>query len=128
MLRAARSVEISIISDYYQVKDNAALVIVGETGSGKTTQLPQYLLHAGYSPIAVTQVSSQDYIQIYIIHAIERSFYVFSCLITHAAAARGRHIRCAACCGGAGMRMRTGSDTNHAYFIHIPFIFLNLLL
>ncbi|KAL6501384.1 Pre-mRNA-splicing factor ATP-dependent RNA helicase DEAH1 [Orobanche gracilis] len=31
------------------VNDHQVLVIVGETGSGKTTQLPQYLHEAGYS-------------------------------------------------------------------------------
>lgn len=30
------------------VEDHQVLIIVGETGSGKTTQLPQYLLEAGY--------------------------------------------------------------------------------
>eukprot|EP00929_Paragymnodinium_shiwhaense_P026175 TRINITY_DN15610_c0_g1_i1.p1 TRINITY_DN15610_c0_g1~~TRINITY_DN15610_c0_g1_i1.p1 ORF type:complete len:711 (-),score=220.61 TRINITY_DN15610_c0_g1_i1:157-2289(-) len=30
------------------VKKNQAVVLVGETGSGKTTQLPQFLLEAGY--------------------------------------------------------------------------------
>jgi HrpA-like RNA helicase len=29
------------------IRDNACVIIVGETGSGKTTQLPQYLLAAG---------------------------------------------------------------------------------
>ncbi|KAG0322653.1 putative ATP-dependent RNA helicase dhr2 [Dissophora globulifera] len=41
-----------------EVKDNACVVIVGETGSGKTTQIPQYLLESGlaaYGTIAVTQ-------------------------------------------------------------------------
>jgi len=30
------------------VKKNQAVILVGETGSGKTTQLPQFLLEAGY--------------------------------------------------------------------------------
>ncbi|KAG0235515.1 putative ATP-dependent RNA helicase dhr2 [Actinomortierella wolfii] len=41
-----------------EVKDNACVVIVGETGSGKTTQIPQYLMEAGLATrgtIAVTQ-------------------------------------------------------------------------
>ncbi|KAJ1795258.1 ATP-dependent RNA helicase, partial [Coemansia sp. RSA 2399] len=43
-----------------QVKTHSSLVIVGETGSGKTTQIPQYLLESGFSrygqtAIAVTQ-------------------------------------------------------------------------
>lgn len=33
------------------VKDNQILVVVGETGSGKTTQLPQYLHEVGYTDI-----------------------------------------------------------------------------
>ncbi|CAI9101236.1 OLC1v1038510C2 [Oldenlandia corymbosa var. corymbosa] len=40
------------------VKDNQVLIIVGETGSGKTTQIPQYLLEARYTrrgKIACTQ-------------------------------------------------------------------------
>ncbi|KAG0664281.1 DEAH-box RNA-dependent ATPase prp2 [Maudiozyma exigua] len=42
------------------VDKNQALIIVGETGSGKTTQLPQYLVEDGYTQgnkyqIAVTQ-------------------------------------------------------------------------
>lgn len=31
----------------HEVRTNACLVIVGETGSGKTTQIPQYLVEAG---------------------------------------------------------------------------------
>ena len=40
------------------VEDNTAVVVVGATGSGKTTQLPQFLLEAGYGErglIGVTQ-------------------------------------------------------------------------
>lgn len=42
------------------IKENQVLIIVGETGSGKTTQLPQYLVEDGYTQygkfqIAVTQ-------------------------------------------------------------------------
>mmetsp|Transcript_31976 Transcript_31976/g.67606 ORF Transcript_31976/g.67606 Transcript_31976/m.67606 type:complete len:974 (-) Transcript_31976:179-3100(-) len=32
-----------------QIKENSVVVVVGETGSGKTTQLPQYLHEAGYT-------------------------------------------------------------------------------
>ncbi|CAB4255400.1 similar to Saccharomyces cerevisiae YNR011C PRP2 RNA-dependent ATPase in the DEAH-box family, required for activation of the spliceosome before the first transesterification step in RNA splicing [Maudiozyma barnettii] len=44
----------------YAIKESQALIIVGETGSGKTTQLPQYLVEDGYTEggkyqIAVTQ-------------------------------------------------------------------------
>ena len=33
------------------VADNQVLVVIGETGSGKTTQLPQYLHEVGYSKV-----------------------------------------------------------------------------
>jgi pre-mRNA-splicing factor ATP-dependent RNA helicase DHX16 len=33
------------------VQDNKVLVVVGETGSGKTTQIPQYLYEAGWSKL-----------------------------------------------------------------------------
>ncbi|KAF8981526.1 putative ATP-dependent RNA helicase dhr2 [Entomortierella lignicola] len=41
-----------------EVKENPCVVIVGETGSGKTTQIPQYLLESGlaaHGTIAITQ-------------------------------------------------------------------------
>lgn len=38
------------------VKDNQIVIVQGETGSGKTTQIPQFLLNSGYiKGIAVTQ-------------------------------------------------------------------------
>ena len=38
------------------IEENQIVIIQGETGSGKTTQIPQYLINAGYSNgIAVTQ-------------------------------------------------------------------------
>lgn len=44
----------------YAVEKYPVVVVVGETGSGKTTQLPQYLHEAGWcndgKMIAVTQV------------------------------------------------------------------------
>mmetsp|Transcript_10759 Transcript_10759/g.14008 ORF Transcript_10759/g.14008 Transcript_10759/m.14008 type:complete len:1072 (+) Transcript_10759:95-3310(+) len=33
------------------VKEHSVLIVVGETGSGKTTQLPQYLAEIGYSKV-----------------------------------------------------------------------------
>jgi ATP-dependent RNA helicase DDX35 len=43
----------------YTIETCPVTIIVGETGSGKTTQIPQYLLNAGWcasgSQIAVTQ-------------------------------------------------------------------------
>lgn len=33
----------------YCVEQHATLIIVGETGSGKTTQIPQYLAEAGWA-------------------------------------------------------------------------------
>ncbi|PRD32956.1 UNVERIFIED_CONTAM: pre-mRNA-splicing factor ATP-dependent RNA helicase DEAH9 [Trichonephila clavipes] len=41
------------------VRQNKTSIFVGETGCGKTTQIPQYLLEAGFAKhkcIAVTQV------------------------------------------------------------------------
>lgn len=44
----------------YAVDQYSVVVIVGETGSGKTTQLPQYLDESGWTSdgriIAITQV------------------------------------------------------------------------
>jgi ATP-dependent RNA helicase DDX35 len=36
----------------YLVEKHATTVVVGETGSGKTTQIPQYLVEAGGSRLA----------------------------------------------------------------------------
>lgn len=35
--------------------NNNTLIVIGETGSGKTTQIPQFLLQLGHDSIAVTQ-------------------------------------------------------------------------
>ncbi|XP_043233038.1 probable ATP-dependent RNA helicase DHX34 [Amphibalanus amphitrite] len=37
------------------VRDNPVVIVAGDTGCGKSTQLPQYLLQAGYNSIACTQ-------------------------------------------------------------------------
>lgn len=37
------------------VEANPVVVVIGETGSGKSTQLSQMLLRRGFSKIAVTQ-------------------------------------------------------------------------
>ena len=46
----------------YAIETHPVTIIVGDTGSGKTTQIPQFLYRAGWtsdgSVIAVTQVSS----------------------------------------------------------------------
>lgn len=45
----------------YAIEKYPVTVVIGQTGSGKTTQLPQYLLEAGFANdgkvLAVTQVS-----------------------------------------------------------------------
>ncbi|CAK5089498.1 unnamed protein product [Meloidogyne enterolobii] len=60
-LKKLRSGQINL--PIYQSKDelleklenNQILLIAGDTGCGKSTQLPQYLLNAGYTKIACTQ-------------------------------------------------------------------------
>lgn len=37
------------------LQERQVVIVDGETGSGKTTQIPQYLMKAGYKKIAVTQ-------------------------------------------------------------------------
>ncbi|XP_032240622.2 probable ATP-dependent RNA helicase DHX34 isoform X1 [Nematostella vectensis] len=37
------------------VKNHQVVIIAGDTGCGKSTQVPQYLLHAGFTEIACTQ-------------------------------------------------------------------------
>ncbi|KAJ2093328.1 ATP-dependent RNA helicase, partial [Coemansia sp. S142-1] len=38
-----------------QVRQHPTVIVVGETGSGKTTQIPQYLLESGFGTTAITQ-------------------------------------------------------------------------
>ena len=56
---------IHIVKNLKIINENQTLIVVGETGSGKTTQLPQYLHEAGYSRnnrvIACTQPDSGSY-------------------------------------------------------------------
>ena len=43
----------------YLLENHQVVVVVGETGSGKSTQLPQYLLEAGYAEAAEGEVSNK---------------------------------------------------------------------
>ena len=38
-----------------KLRDNQVLIVAGDTGCGKSTQVPQFLLDAGYTNIACTQ-------------------------------------------------------------------------
>ncbi|KAJ1930841.1 ATP-dependent RNA helicase, partial [Linderina macrospora] len=40
-----------------EIRRNQTVVIVGETGSGKTTQIPQYLLESGFSKYGKTMIA-----------------------------------------------------------------------
>ena len=46
--RNKRAVDDDIETLLQLVKENQIVIIQGETGSGKTTQIPQFLLDAGY--------------------------------------------------------------------------------
>ena len=37
------------------VRENPVVICIGDTGSGKSTQIPQFLYHAGYERIGITQ-------------------------------------------------------------------------
>jgi len=37
------------------IEENVCIIVLGNTGCGKTTQLPQLLLEAGFGPVCVTQ-------------------------------------------------------------------------
>ena len=60
-LRKLRSSQASLpIADYRdeiidKIRDNQVVIVAGDTGCGKSTQVPQYLLDAGYTNIACTQ-------------------------------------------------------------------------
>ena len=59
------------------IRDNQVLVIVGETGSGKTTQVPQYLHEIGYTKfgkIGVTQPRR--------VAAMREHFLALICILT----------------------------------------------
>lgn len=40
---------VSVFCCFQAVHDNQILIVIGETGSGKTTQITQYLAEAGYT-------------------------------------------------------------------------------
>lgn len=46
---------ISIFRLMKHLNVNNTLIVIGETGSGKTTQIPQFLLQLGLDSVAVTQ-------------------------------------------------------------------------
>lgn len=56
----------------YTIETYPVTIVVGETGSGKTTQIPQFLYRAGWtsdgSVIAVTQVSKiEAYVKAFVL-------------------------------------------------------------
>ena len=53
ILHGRKGLPINVYRDEFlaAVQDNKVLVVVGETGSGKTTQIPQYLHEAGWSKL-----------------------------------------------------------------------------
>lgn len=58
------------------IASNQILIIVGETGCGKTTQIPQYLAEAGYDYVTGGRIGcTQPRLLIYVYVAIVHSFY-----------------------------------------------------
>lgn len=41
-------IESKALEILYSIENNSATIVVGETGSGKSTKIPQYLFEAGY--------------------------------------------------------------------------------
>lgn len=92
------------------VREHQVLIIEGETGSGKTTQIPQYLHEAGFTEDGVL-IRIFQYNPLFVVN-------IFSCRQKnrlHAAASRGRDVR------GRARRPRNAREARQRSGLRDPF-------
>lgn len=55
------------------INEHPVVIICGETGSGKTTQVPQFLYEAGYTHKGYVQPVEPSYVHMYSGHCVKWS-------------------------------------------------------
>lgn len=110
----------------YAVEHHACTILVGETGSGKTTQIPQYLLEAGWNEgnlnflLAIMSRQSSSFSDQYRFTSYHHVITRLQCVCRwetycmHTTEARGSNDSCCARSGGNGMSSGAGCWVFHS--------------
>lgn len=99
-------------SAFKVIRENPVTIVVGETGSGKTTQMTQYLHEEGYSSLGVIGCTQVSFASLNLCHSFDARVYVYDKLLHAQASQAALH------CTALHMRYwsvrRYITETNHA--------------
>lgn len=81
-------------SAFKVIRENPVTIVVGETGSGKTTQMTQYLHEEGYSSLGVIGCTQVSFASLNLCHSFDARVYVYDKLLHAQASQAALHCTC----------------------------------